>query len=167
MHHCCCSGGSYFEDAEVDVQKKFGAIIVLCQHNFLKSKLKDYWGGSSNYKQNCPIVELVEPDRANDTILCSVESGFYIFLKNQLWYIMKLDLSYWGMFLSRTIPMTLSKYDSSPLSHIVVTLLHNMTKCSLFLQIFDFKLTLPSHVKSCDLVSWCQQNVGHSHLVVT
>ena len=31
-----------FEDAEVDAQKKFGAIIVLCQHNFLKIQLKDY-----------------------------------------------------------------------------------------------------------------------------
>lgn len=68
-----------FEDAAIEVQKRFGAVLVLRQRKYLKSQLKDYPGGEQhNYKRNCPAVEVREADTPNNAILCSAESGFYI-----------------------------------------------------------------------------------------
>jgi len=68
-----------WEDAVVEVQKQFGALLVLRQRRYLKGQLKDYPGGEQHdYKWNCPAVEVRAVDTPDNAILCSAESGFYI-----------------------------------------------------------------------------------------
>jgi len=53
--------------------------LVLQQHRYLKSQLKDYPGGEQHdYRHNYPAVEVRAADTPNNAILCSAESGFYI-----------------------------------------------------------------------------------------
>ena len=68
----------------VEVQKQFGALLILHQHKYLKSQLKDYLGGKHhNYKYNYPLVEVRDQDTPANAILCSAESDFYILLFHQ------------------------------------------------------------------------------------
>ena len=68
-----------FEDAVVEVQKQFGALLVLRQCKYLKSQLKDYPGGEQHdHKRNCPAVEVRTLDMPDNAILCTEENGFYV-----------------------------------------------------------------------------------------